>query len=221
MRIFEKRLAALEHGAFSEFVSFGLDGMRVKGGTGLTVEGGGSVNIADDGNLNVDGNLTVGGTAAFTGDTNIGGNLAVTGTLSLPAGIIDNDTLSDPTQATSAPTVTATGWSVGTSWATVASTSIAVPAGFSKASVKATASMHFQDSAANGGWCRAVIAGSAGAEMGGLANLNIGVTALHSHDMTGLAGGTITIEIQVRASVASSATTGRIAQINGNADFER
>jgi len=120
-----------------------------------------------------------------------------------------------------APTSTASGWATSTGHGTKAATSIGVPAGYSQAFVFALASMHFQDSSPNGGWVRAVIAGQAGGEMGGLANLNLGQSASHTVALGALSGGSIGLEMQMRASVATGGTGARIAQISGFAIFLR
>jgi hypothetical protein len=119
-----------------------------------------------------------------------------------------------------AGTATSSGWSSSTGMTTKASSSIAVPAGYSQALVFALASMHFMDSAPNGGWVQAVIAGDAGGEMGGLANLQLGQSASHTRVMA-VAGGSIGIECQMRSSVATGGMSGRIAQVSGFALFLR
>lgn len=220
-------------------------GLRVEGdleSTGSATFGG---DLASTGSATFGGDLTTTGLARLLADLEVGGDGVVTGllqsnnfvpgvsgwrltptglevnTLTAKDAIIGNAALANPVTGNAAGTATASAWGVGTAMATKATATITVPAGFSRAVVFATASMHFQDSAPNGGWVRAVIAGNAGAEMGGLANLNLGQTAIHTVELTGLSGGTISLEVQVRASVASSATTGRIAQIGGYALFFR
>ena len=115
MRILEAKVAALQHAAFSEFVSIGLDGMKIKNG----------------GSLDVSGDLDVGGTADFSGDTTIGGNLAVTGTLSLPAGIINNDALTNPVLFDGGGGAV-TNFAVSTTHATLGTVTKTVPAGCTK-----------------------------------------------------------------------------------------
>lgn len=120
-----------------------------------------------------------------------------------------------------AATSTQSGWASSAGQVTKASSPIAVPAGYSQAFVFALASMHFMDTAPNGGWVRAVIAGEAGGEMGGLANLQLGQSASHTRAIGGLAGGTLWLECQMRSSVATGGMSGRIAQISGFAIFLR
>jgi len=140
----------------------------------------------------------------------------------IAANVADIATLVGDQLATAKATpATATGWTTATTHARIASTTIAVPAGFSRATVVAMAHMHFQDSAPNGGYVRASIESSAGSEMGGLANLNLGQGASHVVLLTGLSGGSLDIHVDCRSTVASSVTTGRIAQINAFAIFER
>jgi hypothetical protein len=120
-----------------------------------------------------------------------------------------------------AATATASGWGTSTSHVAKAASSIAVPAGYSQAFVFALASMHFMDSAPNGGWVRATIHGNSGAEMGGLANLELGQSASHTVALGGLAGGALGISCDMRSSVATGGMSGRIAQISGFAIFLR
>lgn len=120
-----------------------------------------------------------------------------------------------------AGTATASGWASSASHATKVSSSIGVPGGYSQAFVFALASMHFQDSAPNGGWIRAVVAGQAGGEMGGLANLNLGQSASHTVAIGGLNGGSIGLDMQMRSSVGTAGNSGRIAQVSGFAIFLR
>ena len=159
---------------------------------------------------------------ATAGITTTPTGIAISGTLSLPAGIIDNASLASPVTAAYATTATATAWNVTTTQATMASTSITVPAGFSSAFVVAWSSVHFQDSAPNSFYTRAVIAASNGSEMGGLANTNMSGVAMHATSLTGLSGGgTISLASQVRAGFASTVTAGRIAQVGGFGIFFR
>lgn len=99
-----------------------------KPGRNIIVKGGSSINVEDDGNLNVDGNAVIDGTLNVTGSTVIGG------TLSLPAGIIGNDALANPTAFgnysgdTNSTTLTVAGSDIHTG-------TITVPAGFTRAQV--------------------------------------------------------------------------------------
>lgn len=65
------------------------------------------------------------------GDLNVSGNTAITGTLSLPNGIIDNDALAHPLGMGSDFAVT-TGFSLPNAWTSYATTSITIPAGFTR-----------------------------------------------------------------------------------------
>lgn len=189
--------------------------------------------------LEVLGSLEVAGDATFTGDTTIGGNTTISGAtgvsgtlsvtgdavflgdLAVPNGSITNDALASPLVIVAAAPATSSGWAVGTGMAAMASSSIPVPAGFSRATVVAWANMHFMDSAPNGGWVRATIQGSSGAEMGGLANLQLGQSASHTHALTGLSGGSLSVSCDVRASVGTGGMSGRIAQITAVGFFQR
>lgn len=119
-----------------------------------------------------------------------------------------------------APTATSSGWATSSSMTTRASSSIGVPGGYSQALVFALASMHFMDTSPNGGWVRAVIAGDAGQEMGGLANLSLGQSSSHTRVMA-VSGGAISLECQVQSSAGTGGMSGRIAQVSGFALFFR
>jgi hypothetical protein len=115
---------------------------------GITVTGTETVtgNLNVSGSETVTGSLDVQGPATFEGTTTIGGNASITGTLSLPAGIIGNDALTSPVFPAAAHADAtnfdlATGVNVEKVRATVA-----VPAGYTKALVMATASMSNQNS---------------------------------------------------------------------------
>jgi len=105
---------------------------------GITV--GGSLNVT--GSETVTGSIDVSGPATFEGTTTIGGNASITGTLSLPAGIINNDALTAPVVplATHAGTNNF-GLSTGPNVQILGAT-ISVPAGYTRALVFATATMH-------------------------------------------------------------------------------
>lgn len=115
---------------------FGLTGIKPKdGGTDL------------DGFVNVNGPLVVNGTSGINGPQTVNGSqtvngpMTITGTLSLPAGIIGNDALANPSMpvashADAAAFSITTGANVEKLRAT-----ITVPAGFTKAAVYGTATM--------------------------------------------------------------------------------
>lgn len=201
-------------------MTFG-NNVRVEGtltSTGAATLGGNTSvtgTLTTSGTANIGGTMNVSGTSNFTGDAVFSGNLAV------PNGSITNAALASPLQIVGAAPATSGGWAVSTSSDAKASSVISVPAGFSRATVVAWANMHFMDSSPNGGWVRATIAGNGGAEMGGLANLQLGQSATHTLGLTGLSGGTIGVSCDVRASVGTGGMSGRIAQINAVAFFQR
>lgn len=241
----ERRMRASETAPRASATGIGFGGLKVNDGGNITVNDGGDILINDGGELFVDGvakfnsNTTIGGTLVVSGATTINGTLAVgatstfggnstfngsvviNGNLSVPNGSIDNAALASPLVIVGAPPVTTGGWAVSSAFGAMASSSIAVPAGFSRATVVAWANMHFMDSSPNGGWVRATIAGNGGAEMGGLANLNLGQSASHTLALTGLAGGAIAVSCDVRASVGTGGMSGRIAQITAVGFFQR
>ena len=115
---------------------------------------------------------------------------------------------------------TGAGFNVGTSHGTKASTVIAVPAGYSRALVVAIGSLTMADTAPNRFDTRCGIAGGYGASLPNAANPVGSTSAAHSRDLTGLSGGTITLEVQALAAV--SATNGaNTAIVTGFAIFFR
>ena len=115
---------------------------------------------------------------------------------------------------------TGSGFNVGTGQGTKASTTIAVPAGFSQALVVAIGSLTMADTAPNRFDTRCGIAGGYGAALPNLANTVGSTSAAHSRNLTGLSGGTITLEVQALAAV--SATNGaNTAIVTGFAIFFR
>lgn len=80
----------------------------------------------DIGDAEFNGNVDIGGTLNVTGNTVIGG------TLSLPEGIVDNDALANPLQPATAH-ADAQNFSASTSWQTIMTVNVTVPAGFTRA----------------------------------------------------------------------------------------
>jgi len=124
------------------------------------------------------------------------------------------------TTGASAAPGTGSGFNVGTSQGTKASTSITVPAGYSRALVVAIGSLTMADTAPNRFDTRCGISGDYGAALPNLANTVGSTSAAHSRNLTGLSGGTITLEVQALAGV--SATNGaNTAIVTGFAIFFR
>jgi len=99
------------------------------------------------------GNLDVSGDATFSGD------MRIEGTLSLPAGIIDNEALANPVESRSGHNA-ATGFGWTTAEVDRAPVAIAVPPGFTKATVTAVASAYAYNAAGNPpgyGWVRCYV----------------------------------------------------------------
>lgn len=148
------------------------------------------------------------------------GSLIVTGDLSVPNGSIDNAALASPVTAGIAAPGWANGWSGSATWADKAATSIAVPAGFSRALVIAVASVTTTGSLIRYD-IRARIGGSAGVELQNLVNGTDSSSVAHTAHLTGLAGGAITLAAQVYTAPNLAAHTGNIAAITGCAIFLR
>lgn len=193
---------------------------------GITVVPGG---IVLGGDVDVTGDMAVSGDLAVTGPTTVGGTLNVTGDavfsgdLAVPNGSITNDALSNPLTAGVAAPDWQNNWSATNSWVTKASTTIAVPAGFTDALVFAMSSVTAVGSVIRFD-IRTVIGGGAGAAGPEMQNLVNGVAATsvpHTRSLSGLAGGTITIAAQVWSTPNLAAHTGNIASITGFAIFFR
>jgi len=190
---------------------FGLTGIKPKdGGTDL------------DGFVNINGPLTVNGASEINGTQVVNGPMTITGTLSLPAGIIDNDALSDPIvpgayhsdiqniSITSGPNVEKL------------RIDVPVPTGYTRALVSLTATMNMlnnsgaTDSAYLGaningtspGWASNATA-AAGAEV----SLSNTVALL----VTGLAGGTFPLTGKASSDVGTWAAAGSSSVLNLNA----
>jgi hypothetical protein len=101
--------------------------------------------IVVEGSMDVQGAETVSGTLDVTGDADFTGNVRIGGTLELPAGIIGNDALASPI-FTSAGYGDAYGFAVPASEATIATATIAVPAGYTKATVTGIGAIYLYNS---------------------------------------------------------------------------
>jgi len=132
--------------------AFNLSGTSVTAEGVVTVDGEHHVvgALVVDGIETVNGPLAVHGTADFDGDTTIGGNAAITGTLSLPNGIINNDALANPIKVQSIQ-LDVSNFAVTTSWATLVSSTITVPAGFTSAAVTVTGQVGCYNTHTTGG----------------------------------------------------------------------
>lgn len=115
---------------------FGLTGITPKlNGTDLD----GFVNI--NGPLDVNGDATVDGPLEVNGNSVFNGAMSITGALNLPAGIIGNDALANPsTSVASHADAAAFSITTGANVEKLRAT-ITVPAGFTKAAVYGTATM--------------------------------------------------------------------------------
>ena len=172
------------------------------------------------GTLGVSGVTTLGAATTVSGSLNVTGPMTVGGTLSLPAGIIDNASLVSPITSAAAAPGTGSGFNVSTSQATKASTTIAVPSGYTQALVMAVGSLTMADTAANRFDTRCGIAGNYGAALPNLANTVGSTSAAHTRFLTGLSGGTITLEVQALAAV-SATNAANTAIVTGFAIFFR
>ncbi|MBZ2197281.1 hypothetical protein [Occultella gossypii] len=198
IRAQEDRIAALERGAPLRAAGIGMSPEGMVIGSSLGVTGDLDVSGGADftGDTTIGGTLGVSGDATFSGDTTIGGNAAITGTLSLPNGIIDNDALASPVEFDRSGGGSS-GFVVPTTRTLVASITLDVPAGYSRAIVFAVGSASAQNTTAAPTYLYV------GAQIGSalsnltydqaLASGHANATGSASRLLTGLSGGTISV----------------------------
>jgi len=124
----------------------------------------------------------------------------------------------------SASPATTTGWSVSGSgvFNTMASTSISVPSGYSRAIVMATGSVTYQTpSTVNRFDIRVGVGGSWGPALPNLANPVGCSAASYTRTYTGLSGGTISLDMQVAVAASEGASAANTATVTGFAVFLR
>ena len=222
MRDLERQIREMRAERRLESATIGAGGLTVKGGKIAVVD---PVTGATLALLDASG-LTVNGNAAFGGNTTIGGNLAVTGTLSLPAGIINNDALAQPV---SPKVAHGSGDSFGVtngSGDVVATATVTVPAGFTRALVIAVASVSaFNTSASHDSLFASAIVDGGGSgwlnptdvEPSRLTTVTNAATAL----LTGL-GSSFTVQALAATNTANwSAYGGNVANIDATVLFLR
>lgn len=159
------------------------------------------------------------GTALFKGP------VVIEGTLSLPAGVIDNEALSDPLETGSAGK-SQSNFAVSTTGALLAQQDIPVPGGYSQALVMNGVSAGAANSTANPDfiYVSASIDGTSGGETVSTAYAGAYGSASASaiRTITGLNGGTITVGTRVRSlNAAWSANTANFANTNAIVLFLR
>lgn len=171
------------------------------------------------------GNLEIDGTGTVNGPLNVNGAMAVTGTLSLPAGIINNDALSNPVQYGSVG-VSDQNYTVDTTSRKRGVTTITVPAGYSKATVLTIANVNGSNSTA--GSDILFIQAYAGATPGGSSAQPIPATGIGSatasaiNSFTGLSGGTIEVGCYVSCNTGPWASSAwNLANVNAIVWFTR
>ena len=160
----------------------------------------------------------------------IDSNLAITGTLSLPAGIIDNDALANPT-AFGANGTSAFNFALSTTSTAEASMTIPIPAGFTRALVHATVNASVENTSAvyDYFYVRANISapGSGGSTGGqgfvGLANGGWGhASGSAVTNLSGLTPGSITVSCLVNSgSGVWAAATSNTANVDATVTFLR
>ena len=180
---------------------FGLTGIKPKdGGTDLD----GFVNI--NGQLDVNGDATVDGPLTVNGNSVFNGAMSIAGALNLPAGIIGNDALANPSTSV-ASHAQADSFSI-TTGANVEKlrATITVPAGFTKAAVYGTATMSVYNNSGSLDSCYLAFRVNGGQigwsnQVGAPASQRVLAVAAGSGIITGLNGGTIYVSADASTGV--------------------
>jgi len=197
----------------------GAAGIRAVDG-GIVVEGSETVN----GPLAINGRTDVAGDATFTG------NLTVGGTLSLPAGIIGNDALVSPV-FTAAGYGDAYEFAVPSGETTVATATIPIPAGYTKATVTGIGAIYLYNSATTGnyGYGRVYVDWPSGpSNFGAKIPFALGANGGSGNsspnrlvEKTGLSGGTISVRLVADSDSGVPAHSANQATINALVLFTR
>jgi hypothetical protein len=187
---------------------------------GLIVEGYETVN----GPLDVNGTMNVDGNSTFNGA------MSITGALNLPAGIIGNDALTNPI-FTSAGYGDANGFEVPNSETTVASATITIPTGYTKATVTGIGAIYLynSDAAADFGYGRVYIDWPSGpSNFGAKIPFALGGSGGSGNsspnrlvEKTGLSGGSITVRLVADSDNGVPAHAANQATINALIIFTR
>lgn len=146
----ERRLLAVETTSRLESASVGSGGVNIYEGGAVNMKNGGKLEVASNGKINVHGGslhirgtgeMIVDGNAEFRnatnlkGNTSFGGNLNITsGSLSLPNGSIASDALAEQLEVKYSRT-SKSNFGLGTSYATIVSTSMSCPSWATRAAV--------------------------------------------------------------------------------------
>lgn len=154
------------------------------------------------------------------------GGFNVTGTLGLPAGIIQNDALSDPIVISTA-SIGQNNFAVTVAGGVFASATVTVPAGYTRADVQCmTVAGAINDTAsADYLYVASSINAVAGGETPQAAAASGGYASAPANgirSLTGLSGGTITVGCEIRTGTAGwSASTGNFANMTAVVFFRR
>jgi hypothetical protein len=193
---------------------------------GLIVQGFETVN----GPLEVNGDSTINGPLEVNGDSVFNGAMSITGALNLPAGIIGNDALTNPI-FTAAGYGDANGFEAPNSETTVASATIAIPAGYTKATVTGIGAIYLynSDAAPDFGYGRVYIDWPSGpSNFGAKIPFALGGSGGSGNsspnrlvEKTGLSGGNITVRLVADSDNGVPAHAANQATINALIIFTR
>jgi len=199
---------------------------QISGGQGLTVNSTAGIKVTGGGGITVEAPGTVRSSDFVAGSTGWSlGAAAEFNTLTLRGGIIGNDALANPADFGSSGS-SASGWTVPTVETSVLTGSITVPAGFTRAVVLAIASAGAvnQTASADFLYVAAAILGTRGGSSIGYAGPSGGWTMQTAHAiraLTGLSGGSITLDCKVDAAGGWGSNTSNVANLDAIAVFRR
>lgn len=203
----------------------GAAGIRAVDG-GIVVEGSETVN----GPLSINGATDITGTMDVTGSADFTGNVRIGGTLELPNGIINNDALASPI-FTAAGYGDSYEFAVPTGETTVASATIPVPAGYTKATVTGIGAIYLYNSATTGnfGYGRVYVDWPSGpSNFGAKIPFALGPNGGSGNsspnrlvEKSGLSGGNITVRLVADSDSGVPAHAANQATINALVVFTR
>jgi hypothetical protein len=210
-----------------------LRAANVFGRTGITPKDGGTdfdgyVNI--NGPLDINGDGTVNGPLEVNGDSEFNGSLSINGPLNLQPGSIQNDALTSPTFTASAYG-DAYEFALTTVEATIATATIPIPAGYTKATVTGIGAIYVYNSktTADYGYGRVYVDWPSGASnWGAKIPFALGPNGGSGNsspnrlvEKTGLSGGNITVRLVAESDGGIPAAVSNQATINALVLFTR
>lgn len=175
--------------------------------------------------LDVEGDLTATGSTTIGGTLDVTGNAVFSGDLAVPNGSITNEALATPIEM-GAANASQTGFSLSSTSTALAVGIIPIPAGFSRATVHvfATMSAILDTTSTPVAYLAAAINGVSGLEQWGLlmtSSPTVSIPASSVRELTGLAGGVITVSCMARATAPIGVTAANSANTTATVIFRR